>query len=58
MEKCPLLYSTSDVFSLNLVVMDRDDQTMSVSIECCTVINWLTATIAVCVACLVGFPMS
>ena len=43
---------------LHLVVMDRVDQQMSVALACCTTINWLAATISVCVAYVVGFFMS
>ena len=30
--------------------MDRVDQPMLVALGCCTIINWLAATISVCVA--------
>ena len=43
---------------LRLVVMDRVDQPMSAALGCCTIINWLAATISVCVAYVVGFSMS
>ena len=43
---------------LNLVVMHRVDQPMSVTLGCCTIINWLAATISVCVAHVAGFSMS
>ena len=35
---------------LYLVVMDRVDQPMPVALGCCTIINWLVATVSVCVA--------
>ena len=40
------------------LVMDRVDQLMSVALGCCTTINWLAATILVCVAYVAGFSMS
>ena len=43
---------------LHLVVMNRVDQLVSVTLGCCTVINWLAATISVCVAYVVGLSMS
>ena len=42
---------------LHLVAMDRVGQPMSVALGCCTTINWLVATISVCVAYLVGFSI-
>ena len=49
-------YSTSHVLALG--VMDRVDQPMSVAVGCCTIVNWLAATISVCVAYVAGFSMS
>ena len=45
------------VFALTVVVMDRVDQPTSVALGC-TIINWLAATISVCVAYVVAFSMS
>ena len=42
---------------LHLVVVDRFDQPMPVALGCCTIINWLAATISVCVAYVVEFSM-
>ena len=41
---------------LHLVVMDRAGQPKSVALGC-TIINWLAATISVCVAYVEGFSM-
>ena len=43
---------------LHLVVMDRVDQPMSVALGCRTIMNWSAATVSVCVAYVVGFPMN
>ena len=43
---------------LHLVVMERVDQPMSIALGCCTIIDWLAATISVRVAWVVGFCSS
>ena len=50
--------SAADRVDQPMSAADRVDQPMSAALGCCTKINWLEATISVCVAYVVGFSMS